>query len=556
MNKKISIIIFSTIGAIVIAAILAGMVILPAGMKAYVTGLVSEKTGCRIVINKVVYLPPTQYYLRDIILYGAQGDAQESILRVDEVCFSLKLLPFLKGKRVIASLSLNNLVSGAIKFNGRSSIYLKDLRSPARRPFLENMDGLIALKDFSVEAASIPLAIKDINGTISLEDNKVKLTNTSFSHDGVIFGLEGLLDELDIDQPELTLKLTSDTLNGEADLIYKEDRASIKKLSGTILNSSFNITGDIKDISRPIAKLYCEAKLNLEDLAAVLPDPERVSGSLRPSGQFIAAAFYNGPLKDIDKAEASVKISSKEASLGDITINDIYIDAGLSNGLLNTNRFNMRPYAGLFNGSARLDLSREKMPFSISASLKDADLRLLAEDIDLNGKELSGFLSSKSTIKGRLRSPDALSGSGWVTVAEGRLWEVPLLGGITKVLKMPNLKSVVFEEAAGNFVIKDKKISTDDLTFYSDTVNITAAGGIGFDKNIDFLVNANITQSLIDSDSDAGRIASMLLTQAGNYMGKIKVTGTLDKPEYKLTAKPVQEIFGDEIKGLLKNIFQ
>ena len=42
-------------------------------------------------------------------------------------------------------------------------------------------------------------------------------------------------------------------------------------------------------------------------------------------------------------------------------------------------------------------------------------------------------------------------------VSNGHLWEFPLLGGIASALRLPMLTKVEIKEAAGNFMVKDKK---------------------------------------------------------------------------------------------------
>jgi hypothetical protein len=532
-----------------------GRFVFPAQMMEFAANFIMEKTGYDVTIGGITYLPLTQYYLKDVVLYD-MGTPQKELVKIEGLSFSLKLWPFIRGKRVIASLGLSNLMYGGMRLNGFSSLYFKDLRSTARRPFLKNMDGVITLKNFTLTADALSLDIKDINGSVIFEDDTVKLTKTSFRHNGVTYNVECALTELDIDQPEATLSLTSDGLSAQGDFLFKEDYATIKRFSGKILNSPFNIKGDVKDISSPTGNLYCEVRADLEDIRRYLSRSGRAQVSLKPTGQCIIAAFYNGSLKELADAEGRIKLSSKNIAVNNIAIDEFYLDLRMDRGVISTHRFSARLYEGLFNGSLKVDLLEKGRPFSIGYALKDSDLKMLSKDLDLKKKDIAGSLSSKLFLKGYLNSPDSLRGSGWITITDGRLWESPLLGGVIELLRAPMLKSVVFEEAAGNIVVENKKVSTDDLTFYSESVNIRAKGSVGFDQNLDFVLSTNMTQDLVEGSSDFSRVANILLKQAGNYMGSIKVSGTIKNPKYKLDVKPVRKIFGNQLKGLLQNILE
>ncbi|MFH1753878.1 MAG: AsmA-like C-terminal region-containing protein, partial [Candidatus Omnitrophota bacterium] len=468
-----------------------------------------------------------------------------------------KIWPFVKGRRVIASLGLSNLRYRNLTLNGFTSMYLKDLRSKARRPFLDNMDGMVILKDFTIEIDAISAKIENVNGTLTFEDSSVSLTKTSFDHNGIVYMLEGALTELDIDEPECSLSLSSENINVDGKLIIKEDLIKIERVSGKIGSSPIKIMGDVKDISSsPSANLYCEARLELSDLARFASGPGLTGGSFEPAGQCVIAAFYNGSLKNISEAEADLKISSNEIAFGDIRLDDLYIDLKMREGLIKSHRLTMRPYTGLLSGTFQLDANDTAKPFSAEFALKDADLKGLSDDIKLKDNRFSGLLSSKFSIGGSLVSTDSMQGDGWITITDGWLWELPLLGGVTKLLRMPNLKTIVFQEAAGNFSIKNNRLSTDDLTFYGENVNIRGQGYLDFDGNLDFVLDTDIKQGLAEGDSDRAKITNILLSQAGNYFGRVKVGGTLKDPEYKLAPKPVKELFDKKIRGLLEGIFE
>ena len=549
-------IILAAAGIIVIVAVLfLASFLLPGRMKGLLARQIEKSTGCYVTIGSARYLPLTHYYFKDVRLYKDELSGQ-ILASADEISFSVKLWPFIRGKSVIARVDVGGLRYRGLNLSGSSSIYLKDLRSPARRNFLEKMDGIVALKGLSIAIDGTPYKIEDFNGSINLKDNTVKLGKTTFILNGVTYRLDGALSELDTDRPAVNISLESEALKMDSSMVIADDLIRAIKISGSFYGSMFKITGSVKNLSPPDADLYCEARLELPDIERLMPHSEFIAKTLKPRGQCVIAAVYNGPLDDPARAEASLKVSSNSIGLFGVQSRELYLDLRMLEGRLSAYRFTSRPYSGLFEGSLDADISAKGFPFSFNLALKDADLGGLSQDLKLEKQKLSGLISSKFFIQGNAASADSLRGSGWVTVTDGRLWDLPLLGGVTELLAAPSLKSVTFKEAAGNFVVDERRISTEDLTFYSEKVNIQARGFVDFDKRIDFMLTTNITQDVVEGSSDIANIANILISEAGNYMGKIRVTGTIDKPKFNLNAKPMGDLFKKEIKGLLRNILQ
>ena len=168
-------------------------------------------------------------------------------------------------------------------------------------------------------------------------------------------------------------------------------------------------------------------------------------------------------------------------------------------------------------------------------------------------------------MKGQGTNIDTLSGNGCISIADGYIWEVPLLGGIASILTMPNLKSIVFREAAGNFSVGSRKINISDLVFYSDDLNLSINGDINFNSTLDLFVTTQISRDLLGGSSDTAKIANILIQQAGQLLGRVRITGTLTDPKYKTMAggkgvksgvKPIEKVFKSKIGDLLKDILE
>ncbi|MBL7068347.1 MAG: hypothetical protein ISS34_00605 [Candidatus Omnitrophica bacterium] len=560
MKTKITVI-------IIILTILFGLLIgvwyinkyvLPVKIKGLVTNFLEEKTGRSVSIGSINYLPISQFYLNDITIYDNTPSSNPLII-LNELSFNISLWPLLKERDIKARVGLKDLTHNSTKLSGVVYISLRKSEAAEQRLFFKGLDGTVKFANFSVEAPGLPTEIENISGEVNLDKETIRLDDTFLKYKNTVYNIEGSITDLDKDSPQGRLSLTSPMLKSEGNFILKYDYLKIEKIGGTFLGSSFEIMGEIKGLTDPLINIYGEASLDLADLKKALPRSGYIQDSLNPAGLCHAAVFFNGNLSEIEASEASVKLKSNKVFLHGLALDDLNLDLRLKDGRLNTERFTLKPYLGHLAVIISAELDKKDIPYSVSFELRDLNLAKFSADMNFGQEKMKGFISSKFFLNGKAASTETLRGNGWVKVIDGHLWELPLLGGAAELLKLSGLDSVTFQEAFGNFIVGQRKISTEDLTFFSEKVNMTLMGSVDFDQNIDLLMKTHIIQDLVEGTSDASQIANLLISEAGNYMGRVKITGTLKEPQYKMSSAPVKEIFKGEFKeveGILKDIFR
>jgi hypothetical protein len=134
---------------------------------------------------------------------------------------------------------------------------------------------------------------------------------------------------------------------------------------------------------------------------------------------------------------------------------------------------------------------------------------------------------------------NSLNGSGSINIEKGNLWQLELFKGLGEFLLIPEFQKIVFKEAAGDFLISDGKISTDNLMLESEPVNILFEGNIDFAGNIDFKVTTQLAEGLVKDITDIKGIFSSILAQSTNAIS-IKLSGTVKEPKYKIIPLPGQ----------------
>jgi len=532
--------------------------VVPVKIKGLIVNFLEEKTGRSVSIGSVNYLPLSRFYFNDITIYD-NTSSRNPLVNVSRLSFDISLWPFLRERAISARLGLEGLTHNSTKISGTAYLSLKKSVAASDRLFLKGFDGTVKFANFSARTPGLLAEIENISGNVNLNKNIISLNEIFLKYKNTVYNIEGSITDLDKDQPRARLSLTSPALKSDADLILKEDYLKIDKINGTFLGSSFEVMGDINGTRDPLINVYGEASLDLADLKKCFPKSAYIQDSLNPAGICDAALFFNGRLSKILASEASIKLKSNKVFLHGLAIDNLNLDLRIKDGSLNTERLTMKPYLGHLAAiiSARLD--KKEIPYSVSFQLKDANLAKFSADMNFGQENMKGLMSSKFFLNGEVSSPEALRGNGWVKVTDGHLWEWPLLGGTAELLKLPRLNSVTFKEVSGNFIVAHQKISTEDLTFFSEKVNMTLTGYVDFDQNIDLLMHTHIIQDLVEGSSEASQIVNLLISEAGNYMGRVEITGTLKEPRYKLSSASVREIFKDEIKevkGILKDIFR
>ena len=552
MKKKIILIVLFLLTAAFVGTVIINIAILPTKAKAYIIKTLEEKLGRKVTIESLRYIPPATFSLNKILIY--QDSAETSVLaNIENTKLSFSVIPLLIKKKVISTLDIHNFLVRDVKLNGSVRTYLD---TEPTSPF--KFKGTVRLVNLSLDTGFLPQAIERLNGVIDIQKDGIRIDNAYFYFGNTSYELKGGLKNMK--EPEIALSLGSNGFRSEGRFLLKDGYLQIEKLNATLGESSLSLIGDISNFSRPLLNLYGESKINLADLGKATRKKDE---DPKFKGVCESLLFFKGELGDLENCELGFKTKADRLSLQGFIFDDFDMDLRMKDGILTTPRLNTRFYDGLLSASISSEPFANGRPYSAEISLQNASLARWAKEAKF-GKKIAGIVSSRFLLKGYASNVDTLSGGGWLSIADGYIWEAPLLGGIAGILTVPNLRSIVFREAAGNFSIGGRKINISDLVFYSDDVNISIKGDIDFDSNLDLLVNTNITQEIIQGSSEAAQIANILIQQAGQFLGRVRITGTLDDPQYKVMpgvkkvqgVKPIEKVFKNQIGDFLKDIFE
>lgn len=96
---------------------------------------------------------------------------------------------------------------------------------------------------------------------------------------------------------------------------------------------------------------------------------------------------------------------------------------------------------------------------------------------------------------------DRLKGTGSISVTNGELRSVDILGGLSEIAELASLKSFEsgvtrFSDVRGNFGVGNRKVTTENLFLVSEDFEIQGAGDLNFDGNLNFRLSVFLSPAL------------------------------------------------------------
>lgn len=139
-------------------------------------------------------------------------------------------------------------------------------------------------------------------------------------------------------------------------------------------------------------------------------------------------------------------------------------------------------FGGTLGGQARVELS-DKARFQLWLNATGVKLEELARHHKLGSGELKGDAQGTVLIE---TTPDprtgkmVLGGTGQIDVPEGRLYNLPVLLELVKVLKGQTPDGVAFEEAHATFDLKGDRVKVTQLDLLGAAVSLGGSGEMDF----------------------------------------------------------------------------
>jgi uncharacterized protein involved in outer membrane biogenesis len=233
--------------------------------------------------------------------------------------------------------------------------------------------------------------------------------------------------------------------------------------------------------------------------------------------------------------ELNAELTNANVSLGDykIPLDDAKLRATLSNGSLSVPSLTAQIVGGTLTADATLDLAAADRPARANWSLEGLDLeRFLRQQPAEGPPDLAGFLTGSGNASTRLSdAQNAISGSGTVTLRDGRLVRVPLVTALADAASVAGFgKGGKDTSVDAEFALEPRGVNLTKFTLQNTLLAARGSGVIGFDQSLDLSVNAGPLEKVQGMLGKVGDLLGAVTDKLVTY----KVEGTFEEPKVKV----------------------
>ncbi len=409
-------------------------------------------------------------------------------------------------------------LSGAGELNLRLEYKVPVKEMPVVSGYLDVSGVKIAL-DYN----KIPL--DNVKGRFKFTSNQLSWEDLTFEHMDAEYNSKGTLTNFE--KPGINIELDSRDLSVRSLLAVNDNFLTLSRFEGRFENTEFSIYGDLDttDPANIAAELNGTIKFGLSENKELFKKLENIMKDSRPSGRLTAKFALKGNINDISSCAADVEVSGGRISLYGFKMENFTMSYMQRNGVMDIVKMQAYLYGGTLDGSGRLDLLSKDGAYQIKGEVKDLKIEKIKLDTAFKDYNISGSIYSRFGFKGNSPDPSKFSAWGKINISNGKLWQLDLFRGIGTLVFRRDFSSVIFKEGDCDFSIKDKVISTNDISLRSDLLNISGVARIGFDNSIAASLKAEFTDEGVDASSIAGAIERYSI---------MEVSGTLKEPKFKI----------------------
>ncbi|MGR3178807.1 MAG: hypothetical protein ACUZ8E_12195 [Candidatus Anammoxibacter sp.] len=357
-------------------------------------------------------------------------------------------------------------------------------------------------KDWSLIYPDIPIPLKNVNGKIVISNR---------TENGMLGKSAGLIQLKD--------------LKG-----YLDDGQQM---------AAINFSGKF-DMESPKSLFYIKAPdLNISnDILEKLPGKyKNLIKNYTVKGKVDLGIVYDNRNPDT-KPDMSVNIDCNGCYIGGpkfpFPIHNISGTVKIRGNLISADNLIGKCYGGNVSGTIQMDTENTPIKYNGDFKFDEMNMNQLFKTLFKSDQEWSGLLSGKIKLDQGGKDQNELNASGYITLKEGNISEVPLALSIIKILNFGLPTKVVFHSGRINFTIKKDVIEITEARIYSDTIELVAKGRVGFDGRLDITVIVEFTKNTLRDIPIFGQLFDFVIGGVRKKLTKVYVGGTISKPESKL----------------------
>lgn len=193
--------------------------------------------------------------------------------------------------------------------------------------------------------------------------------------------------------------------------------------------------------------------------------------------------------------------------------------------------------------------------FDLTASVQGANLKKLAEDAGGDSRTARGILNAQIALSGDPRDSQALAGTASLDMIGARFTPVDFLVQFGQLLGVEELQLLNLAEATSQFTIADGQVKVERIFLKSENLILSGTGTAQFDGKIALDGMLHVNRKLQRQLRPLVGKNFVQLEDPEYKTLEFKVTNTLSNPKTDLLDKLVGIRIGEDVGGLLRNLF-
>jgi hypothetical protein len=414
---------------------------------------------------------------------------------------------------------------------GRLSFWAKVDRLPGRP---QDVDVAVDVHGCSVRPVFFPYALEDLSGLFHYKGNQLHVSRVRANHGA---------SNLTIDDVTVTIfprgayyavfkDVRADPVIPDPAFIEALPRALRVGLEAVNLQDRVTVRADVVKVSQAETPgtppdVYWEGKVELERARLQLGLPlTDVTGALACIGRYDGRQMV-GLVGDAELSRATALKQPFENVHA-----HYYIKEGAPNVLV-VDSLNAPLYGGNISGQARLDFSKP-LRYDVNLTASQIDLRQLGRHNLGAVSELGGLAWGRLSLSGQGGGADGLEGSGSFHVPRGKLYNLPFLDDLLKILGLRSPDRTTFDEAHADVSIHGRRLRIDHLDLWGSVLSLTGSGALNLDG----------TDTALDFYPSWGPMGKLLPKEVPDFsknLFKIEIRGKVGgrRDELHFTKKPL-----------------
>lgn len=194
--------------------------------------------------------------------------------------------------------------------------------------------------------------------------------------------------------------------------------------------------------------------------------------------------------------------------------------------------------------------------YTLNLALTDVELKKLFDDAYVEPGQTEGRLQGTLNLAGDPRSTASMEGKGHVELISAKLKPLDFLVQLGTLLQIEELQLLKLNDAKMDLTIKEEKVNVDSVILQSENLILLGQGPVKFSGKMDLdaklLVNRKLQKQF------KGMLSKNFVeTEDPNYRAlSFSINGTIDNPKTDLLDKFIGMNLGQDVGGLLKNLFR